>query len=210
MPSTKTYAISAALLVAAGLGTGAWLVTSNDDPFAECGAGITTGAAAIGGPFTLISETGAEVTSAEVIDGPTMVYFGYTFCPDVCPVDAAAMAQTATLLSDQGHKVKTVFITIDPARDTAKVLDDFTNNLSADMIGLTGSDEQIAAAAKAYKVYYAKPPSDDPDYYLMDHSAFTYLMTAKDRFLTIFRHGDTPDAMAKSAACYLDALEDGA
>lgn len=211
MPSTRTYAAGAALIAAAGLGATAWLALApGGDAFAECGGGVQTGGATIGGPFTLISETGAPVTSAELIDRPTLVYFGYTFCPDVCPVDAANMAAASSILSEEGHEIRTAFITVDPARDTPEVMDDFTNNLSPDMIGLTGSDEQIAEAAKAYRVYYAKPEGGDPDYYTMDHSAFIYLMAPGDKFLTIFRHGDQPPAIAKTTKCYLEALENGA
>lgn len=206
MPSTKVYAIAASFLVAAGLGGTALYVTGGDDPFADCGGGVATGASAIGGPFTLVSETGERVTSADVIDGPTMVYFGYTFCPDVCPMDSAAMARASELLAERGYKVKTAFISIDPARDTPQILTDFTDNLSPGMIGLTGSDENVAAAASAYKVYYKKGESGDPEFYTMDHSAFIYLMTKGDRFLTIFRHGESGDAIAEGAACYLDAL----
>lgn len=210
MANIKIYAISAAIAAVAGLGAGAWYLMNPTGSFSECGAGVATGTAAIGGPFELISESGETVTSEMVIDGPTLVYFGYTFCPDVCPVDAAAMGQAADILAESGRSVKTVFITIDPERDTPEALADFTANIHPDMIGLTGAPEAIAAAAKAYKAYYAKPESDDPDYYLMDHSAFVYLMTEGDRFLTIFRHGDSPEKIADGAACYIDALAAGA
>ncbi|MEX2517816.1 MAG: SCO family protein [Paracoccaceae bacterium] len=210
MPSKKTYAISAILLAAAGFGAGGLYTALKDDTFADCGGGVATGAASIGGPFTLVSETGATVTAAEVIDGPALIYFGYTFCPDVCPVDAAMMAETADMLAARGTPVKTVFISIDPERDTPEVLADFTDNLHPDMIGLTGPVEAVEAAKSAYKVYGAKAAGDDPEFYLMDHSAFIYLMAAPDRFLTIFRHGAAPQDMAETASCYLDALAAGA
>lgn len=209
MPSTGTYAIAAAAVVAGGLGVGVWVAMSRSGDFTECGGGVATGAASIGGPFTLADEAGETVTSAEVIDGPTLIYFGYTFCPDVCPVDAAVMAQASDILAEQGDPVNTVFISIDPARDTPEVMDDYTANLHPDMLGLTGSAEQIAEAAKAYKVYYKKA-DDDPEFYLMDHSAFIYLATAGDRFLDVFRHGTSPQDVADGAACYIDALEGGA
>lgn len=210
MPSTKTYAISAALLVAVGLGAGAWYLTTAGGDFADCGGGISTGGATIGGPFTLVSETGETMTSDQVIDGPTLVYFGYTFCPDVCPVDAAVMGQATDLLAERGYEVKPVFVTIDPERDTPEVLADFTANVHPKMLGLTGSPEAVAKAADAYKVYHAKQDSEDPDYYLMDHSAFTYLMTKGDRYLAIFRHGEAAEAIAERASCYLDAVASGA
>lgn len=207
MPSTRFYAIAASALVVAGLGAGAWYALGGGGGD-NCGGGIATGGATVGGPFELVSETGETVTDKDVIDRPALVYFGYTFCPDVCPVDAAVMSQVADALGEAGHDVKTVFVTVDPERDTAEVLADFTDNLDPGMLGLTGSAEQIAAAAKAYRVYYAKAEGDDPDYYLMDHSAFTYLM-APEGFLAVFRHGDPADAMIERAACHLDA-RDGA
>ena len=202
MPSTKTYATAASALVAAGLGVGAWL-TLGAGSGVDCGGGVATGGATIGGPFELVSETGETVTEADVIDRPALIYFGYTFCPDVCPVDAAIMAQVGDALAEKGHDVKTVFITVDPERDTPEVLADFTDNLDEDMVGLSGSPEQIAAAAKVYRVFYQKADGDDPDYYLMDHSAFTYLM-APEGFLAVFRHGDPADAIIEQAACHLD------
>ena len=206
MKTSRIYG-AAALLLAAGLGGGAAWFAMNDNPFAECGGGMATGAASIGGPFTLVSGAGARVTSAEVIDRPALLYFGYTFCPDVCPVDAAAMAQTADLLAERGLAVKTAFITVDPARDTQEVVRDFAANLHPEMIGLTGSEAEIEAAKSAYRVYAQKAPgqaADDP-YYLVDHSAFIYLMAAEDRLLTVFRHGVPPAEMAETAACYLRA-----
>ncbi|MFV0475984.1 MAG: SCO family protein [Pikeienuella sp.] len=208
MPTTRTYAIAAAVLVAAGLGVGAFYAATRQDDAADCGGGLA--GASIGGPFTLVSETGETVDQAAVIDGPTLVYFGYTFCPDVCPVDAANMAQAVDLLAAQGLVVKPVFISIDPARDTPPVMADYTEILHPTMLGLTGSAEQVAAAAAAYKVYYARAASDDPEYYLMNHSAYIYLMTAGERFLTFFRRGDTPQTIAETTACHLRAVEGGA
>ncbi|MFN3262931.1 MAG: SCO family protein [Pikeienuella sp.] len=206
MKSSRIYG-AAALLLAAGLGGGAAFFAMNDNPFAECGGGMATGAAAIGGPFTLVSGAGERVTSAEVIDRPALLYFGYTFCPDVCPVDAAAMAQTADLLKERGLDVKTAFITVDPARDNEAVVRDFAANLHPEMIGLTGSEAEIDAAKSAYRVYAQKAPgqAEDDPYYLVDHSAFIYLMAAEDRLLTVFRHGVPPEDMAETAACYLRA-----
>ncbi len=200
------------LTVAAGLGAVAVIAYGpwRDDPFSECSGGVATGAAEIGGPFTLVSETGAEVTSAEAIAGPTLVYFGYTFCPDVCPTDAAAMARAADLLAEKGVKVGQVFISVDPERDTPDVVAAFTDALHPDMLGLTGTPEAIDRVKKAYKVFAQKAPNSDPEYYLVDHSAFTYLMTAPDRFLTVFRSGAAPEDVAETTACYVSKLKGGA
>ena len=206
MPSTATYAIAAAAVAAVGLSAGAFYVMNQSGDFSECGGGITSGVASIGGPFTLVSETGETVTEAEVIDKPTLLYFGYTFCPDVCPIDAAVMAQTGSLLEEKGHDVNRVFVSFDPKRDTPEVLADFTDNLDEKMLGLTGSREQVDEAVKAYRAYYNIVEGDDPDFYLIDHTSFTYFMDPVQGLLTVFRSGDAPDAMAEAAACYLDNM----
>ena len=206
MLSTETFAIAASGLVAVGLAAGAYIAFSDSDALAECGGGIATGAASIGGPFTLVDETGATVTDADIITRPTLVYFGYTFCPDVCPMDVAVMGQAASILDEGGRKINTAFVTIDPARDNVETVAEFTDAMHPEMVGLTGTDEQIAAAAKAYKVYYQKAESDDPEYYLMDHSAFIYLMAPEQGFLQVYRHGEAPEAVAESVGCFVDAL----
>jgi protein SCO1/2 len=127
------------LAAAAALGFYTWQ-TSNSGAH-PCGDTAVAGSA-IGGPFELISETGEIVTDADVITKPTLVYFGYTFCPDVCPLDSARNAQVAYMLEDQGLDLGTVFISVDPQRDTVEVVRDFTDNFHEDMIGLTGTPEQ--------------------------------------------------------------------
>ena len=115
---TRLSAILAALAVVAGLAVGGWfaLRPSSADPFAPCRtAAVAGGAATIGGPFTLVDGDGRRVTDAEAITGPTLVYFGYTFCPDVCPTDVSRNALAAAELAERGTEVGQVFITIDPA-----------------------------------------------------------------------------------------------
>ncbi len=206
MPSIQTFAIAASALVAAGLGAGAYVAFSGGNSFAECGGGMATGAATIGGPFTLVNQNGETVTDADVITRPTLMYFGYTYCPDVCPVDVAVMAQAASILEENGAAVNTAFVSIDPARDTPEVVGDFTELMHPEMVGLTGSEAQVAAAAKAYKVYYQRAEGDDPEYYLMDHSAFIYLMAPKEGFLQVYRRGEAPEAIAENVGCFVNAL----
>lgn len=172
--------------------------------FEECRTGQVAGGT-IGGPFTLVDHTGKTVTEAEVLRGPALVYFGYTFCPDVCPLDAARNADAVDILAKMGHKVTPVFITVDPERDTPEILADFSANLHADMIGLTGSPEQTKAAANAYKAYYAKHDDEDPEFYLVDHTSFTYLMLPEEGFTDFFRRETTAEQMAARTACFLDA-----
>ncbi len=187
------------LAAAAGLGLYVWQ-TSFATP-QPCGDTAVAGSA-IGGPFELVSETGETVTDRDVITKPTLVYFGYTFCPDVCPLDSARNAQAAYMLADQGIDLGTVFISVDPARDTVEVVRDFTDNFHEDMIGLTGTPEQIKTASQAYKTYYRADDSD-PEYYLVDHSTQTYLMFPDTGFATFFRRDSTAEDIAAVAACFI-------
>lgn len=171
------------------------------DQFADCRAGAVGGA--IGGPFSLVDETGAAVTEKDVITKPSLVYFGYTFCPDVCPFDMARTAEAVDILDEQGLDVTPVFISIDPDRDTPDVLADFTDNLHPKMIGLTGSPEQVKAASQAYKTYYRRQASEDPEFYLMDHSTFTYLVLPGTGFVDFFKRDETAEQMAQRTACFL-------
>jgi protein SCO1/2 len=199
----KIYAALAAAAVAGLLGGTAWSVWSSRaaDPFAECRGGAV-GGGEIGGPFTLMDKTGATVTDKDVITKPTLVYFGYTFCPDVCPLDNARNAEAVDLLEQQGLDVTPLFISIDPARDTPQVVGEFATNLHPRMIGLTGTQEQIKAASQAYKTYYKKQDSGD-EFYLMDHSTFTYLVLPDKGFVEFFKRDDSAESMATTVACYI-------
>lgn len=189
------------LAAAAGLGLYTWQATSATDP---CGD-TTVAGGAIGGPFELMSETGDTVTDADVITGPTLVYFGYTFCPDFCPMDSMRNAQAAYILEEQGIDLGTAFVSVDPERDTVEIVRDFTDNFHEDMIGLTGTPEQVRAAANAYRVYY-RAQDDDPEFYLVDHTTQTYLMFPETGFATFFRNDTPPERVAEVSACYIDQL----
>lgn len=201
---TKLLAGVATLAVFALLG-GTWIAiqsAQSDDPFAECRAGAI-GGGAIGGPLTLVNGDGKTVTDAEIFTKPTLLYFGYTFCPDVCPMDNARNAEAVDILEERGFDVQPAFISIDPARDTPEVVRDFAANLHPKMIGLTGSAEQVKAASLAYKTYYKKQDSQD-EFYLMDHSTFSYLILPKIGFVDFFKRDETADSMAERTACFLE------
>ncbi len=180
-----------------------WVVTMGRTGDTQC-FGTAVAGGAIGGPFTLLNADAQTVTDADVITEPTLIYFGYTFCPDVCPLDNARNAAAVEILDDAGYSAKPVFITIDPARDTPDVVGDYAYNFSDDMIGLTGSEDQIRQAAAAYRVVYSRG-DDDPDYYLMNHSVFTYLVMPETGFATFFRREDSPQMIADQVACAIDA-----
>ena len=207
---TRVFAIVATVLVLVGLAVGGFVVMRNpgDDPFADCRrASVAGGTATIGGPFALTDGSGRRVTDAEAITKPTLVYFGYSFCPDVCPTDLARNAVAADELAERGIDVGQVFITVDPERDTPEAIGDFSAAVHPELIGLTGTEEEVAAAAKAYRVYYRKA-GDDPEFYLMDHSSFTYLMAPVVGFLEFYGSDVTPGALADSVACFVAALPD--
>ena len=172
--------------------------------FEDCIEGSIAGGN-IGGSFELMDHRGQMVTDAQVLDQPALVYFGYTFCPDVCPMDVARNVVAVEILADAGLTVKPAFITIDPARDTVDYLADFVANNHPEMVGLTGTAEQIAKAARAYKVYYRKQPSEDEDYYLMDHSSFSYFMVPDVGFVDFLRSDLLPEVVADRLACVLRA-----
>lgn len=201
---TRLYAGLAAAAVAGLLGGTAGYVffAKADDPYADCRAGAV-GGGDIGGPFTLIDKTGKTVTDKDILTKPALVYFGYTFCPDVCPMDMARNAEAVDLLHAKGLEVTPVFITIDPERDTPKVVGEFAANIHPKAVGLTGSADQIKAASQAYKTYYRKQDGDDPEFYLMDHSTFTYLMLPGGTFGDFFRRDDTAQGMADRVGCFL-------
>lgn len=204
---SRIYALSAGASVFALIAGSVLyvLMAGADDPYQECRLSkVAGGAAAIGGSFTLVDETGKTVTDKDVITKPSLVYFGYTFCPDVCPLDNARNAEAIDILEEQGYDVTPVFISIDPARDTPEMLTEFTENLHPKMIGLTGTPEQVKAASQAYKTYY-KIQDPAEEFYLIDHSTFTYLMDPKKGFLEFFQRDMTPDQMADTVACFIDA-----
>lgn len=207
--STRSYAIAATVAVVAGLGImwGAPVLfptQDSDDIFAQCRRGVVGGTGALGGAFTLVSETGETVTDKDVITKPSLVYFGYTFCPDVCPLDSTRNAEAVFLLDERGYDVTPVFVSVDAARDTPEMLAEFTDIMHPRMIGLSGSEEQIQAASKAYRTYYKVQDPSDP-YTLIDHSTQTYLMFPDIGFAEFFNRDVSPESMADQVACFVDA-----
>lgn len=145
--------------------------------------------AAIGGPFTLIDASGRTVRWSDFDGRYRIVYFGYTYCPDACPLDVQRMSQGFAAFKqahpDLARQVQPMFVSIDPARDSPAKVGEFTRAFSPDLIGLTGTPAQVDAAARAFKVYYRKVPGATPDQYLMDHSRTAYLMGRKGEPLAL-------------------------
>lgn len=150
----------------------------------------------IGGAFTLTDHHGKTVSDADYRGRYLLIFFGYTFCPDVCPTELQTVAVALDSLGEAARQVQPLFISVDPQRDTPSHLATFVSQFHPQIVGLTGTPEQIAAVARAYRAYYAKAPGSDPEHYLMDHSAFLYLMAPDGRFLTVFRNGTPPETLA--------------
>ncbi len=160
-------------------------------------AGVAVpGGVSVGGPFTLTDTEGRTVTEKSYPGRYLLVYFGYTFCPDVCPTELQAIAGALDLLGPAADRIAPLFVTIDPERDTVQTLSEYVKLFHPRLVGLTGTDAQIAAAARAYRVYYAKSNPKDRSSYLMDHSSFIYLMGPDGILRALFRQGTSPKELA--------------
>ena len=157
-----------------------------------------TGTALVGGPFALTDQNGRKVTEKDFRGRYMLVFFGYTYCPDLCPTELQVMSAALDSLGAKADAIQPVFISFDPERDTPEVLKQYVSNFHPRLVGLTGTAEEIAAAAKAYRVYYSKVAGSSPDTYLMDHSTITYLMDPQGRFLKHFSYTTDAAAMAKA------------
>ena len=194
---TRRIAIAAVcLLLAAALATYALMQRGN--PLGGSGEAL------VGGPFTLVNQEGATVTEKTYLGRPMLLFFGFTYCPDVCPTELQVMSAALQELGDKGKDIQPVFVSIDPARDTPQVMAAYVANFGEKWIGLTGSDAQIAAMARAYKVFYAKVENKDaPDGYTMDHSSIIYLMGPDGKFVKHFTYSTDAKALAEGIASAL-------
>lgn len=157
-----------------------------------------------GGPFMLIAHDGKRVTDADFRGRFMLVYFGFTHCPDVCPVDLLVMGQALKQLGKDAARIQPLFITVDPARDTITLLADYVASFDPRILGLTGSEAEIAAAVRAYKVHRVKyTPANDPDGYSVDHSSLTYLMGPDGKFRTLIPHNTSAERMVEIIRPYL-------
>jgi len=193
-----------AVLAGAAVGLAVYLILGLDKgPGGPGGPSRVTGKALIGGPFELVDHNDKPRKDADFRGKYMLVFFGYTHCPDFCPTGLQAMTEALDALGKDAEKIQPIFITIDPTRDTAAVLKDYVPNFHKRLIGLTGTEQQIAKAAKAYRVYYARAGKDRGEDYLMDHSTFTYFMGPDGRYLTHFSHGTDPKKVAERIRKYL-------
>jgi protein SCO1/2 len=164
----------------------------------------TSGKALIGGPFTLVGRDGKPVTDQAFRGKYMLVFFGFTHCPDICPAELQLMAAALDELGPKANDIIPIFITLDPERDTPMVVSDYVANFSPRFVGLTGTPEQIAAAAKAYRVAYSKFQEDKASSdYSIDHSALVYLMGKDGEYITHFAYGTPASQMTETLRRYL-------
>ena len=160
--------------------------------------GNGSGEALVGGPFSLIDQTGKRVSEKDFLGRYMLVFFGYTYCPDICPTELQVMTAALESMGTEADRIQPIFITIDPERDTPQVLAGYVENFGPRLVGLTGSPGEIATVAKAYRAYYAKAGASGTEDYLMDHSSTIILMGPDGRFVKYFTY--TTNAAALSAA----------
>ena len=157
----------------------------------------------IGGSFALTDQNGVHRTDADFRGKLMLVYFGFTYCPDICPTDLQQMALAVDQLGPAGGTVQPVFITVDPARDTVEHLKDYMALFHPRFVGLTGDAAAIRQAARAYRVYYEKVEREDKSDYTLDHSAFIYLIDRDGRYLGFFPPGTSAERLAETMRSHL-------
>jgi cytochrome oxidase Cu insertion factor (SCO1/SenC/PrrC family) len=189
LPWNRIVVVLAIALVMLLALLGGWWISQSG------GNSAITGKALIGGPFTLVDQDGKTRTEKDFAGQNLLVYFGYAFCPDVCPTELAKMSAAIDLLPKDAN-ITPVFITIDPERDGVPEMKAYASAFHPRQVALTGTVEQIRAAAKAYRVYFAKNNSSGSTEYLMDHSSIIYLMNTKGDYIAHFTVDSTPEQIA--------------
>ena len=195
--TTRVLLVSAAFLAGLVFCLGAILVVTG-----RLAAPVAQQVAAVGGPFKLINQNGAVVTDQELKGHPFLVFFGFTHCPDVCPTALFEISEIFRALGPDAERMRALFITVDPERDTPAVIKDYLSSFDPHLSGLTGDPADIAAVAKSYRVYYKKVPLEQGGY-TMDHTAIVYLMDKEGRFVSPFSLKRSAEAAAADLRRYL-------
>jgi len=204
LPPTGLLVAVLAVMVAV-IATTALIILPGHDPFGLV-SNPPEGAKppGIGGPFTLIAADGRKVTEKDLVGEPTLLFFGYTHCPDFCPTTLADMTAAFKAMGEEA-KIRGIFVTLDPARDTPEVLRDYMMNFDPRILGLTGTKEEVGAMAKAYRVYSRQVPGAKDDYTL-DHTAIVYLLDRSGRFVNAFNLQREPEAAARELEAYTESF----
>ncbi|HZF26414.1 MAG TPA: SCO family protein [Steroidobacteraceae bacterium] len=204
VPAALSSWRSLALLTAVLIGGGAAFIHPDDKPAEDARRAdaarlmndLMSGKALVGGPFTLEDQYGKRRSLADFRGKPVLLYFGYTFCPDVCPTDLAAMAQAIRTLDAAGKVLQPIFVTLDPERDTREILRNYAAAFHPRFVALRGSEEEVRRVATAYKIYFEKVRPPGSSVYLIDHMAFVFLLDRDGRYVAFFPPGTTAERMA--------------
>lgn len=182
---TSRFILAILGILAGAALSAAWLSGASN----TTGGAVQTGKALVGGPFSLVDHTGKRVTEKDFLGRPMLVFFGFTNCPDICPSGLQVISAALDKLGDKGAKVTPVFITLDAERDTPEKLAEYVRSFHPRLVGLSGTQEELAAVAKVYRVYAQKVTDESaPGRYTYDHAAIYYLMDAKGEFATHIPH----------------------
>jgi protein SCO1 len=191
------------LAVVLAAAAGAWLYLREDLPAAGSREGaarlmseLMSGKGPVGAPFTLTDQAGARRSLADFRGKLVVLYFGFTYCPDVCPTDLMAVGNLVRSLGPAGDQVQPVFVTLDPARDTPEVLRAYVGSFHPRFVALTGTEGEIRIVATSYKVYFEKVKPPGVNTYLIDHTAYVFLLDREGKFITLFPPGTPQDRMA--------------
>ena len=159
-----------------------------------------------GGPFTLVDHRGRERSDKDFQGRYLLVYFGYTFCPNICPTGLQTLSSALDLLGEEAAKVQPLFISVDPERDRPEILKPFVAQFHPRLIGLTGSEKQVRDVARTYRIFRGKViiPDEPKDEYLVTHTPTTFLMGPDGKFVTLFPHDTDAEVMAKALKRYLN------
>lgn len=193
-------AIAAGVAAVLLVGGAVLALASREASGPQMGVVRSSGVASIGGPFTLVDQNGEDFTQADLTGEPSLIYFGYTYCPDVCPLSLQVMkAAIERLPAREQENVRPVFVTVDPERDTVAHMKEYaaTPGFPNGLVALTGSQQQVEQAKEAYRVYSAKGEGAG-DFYLVDHTSLIYLMDSDGQFVAAFSHTESPQTIAQS------------
>jgi len=191
------FNLASAVLIALGAVCPTLAQEPDPDRAARLMDDLMWGRGHVGGPFTLIDQTGKTRTDADFRGKLLIIFFGYTTCPDICPTELMQIGLAIDKLGAAGDEVQPLFISVDPERDTPSVLAKYVTNFHPRLIGLTGTPEQIRTVADSYKAYYARYSPPDGAVYLIDHTGFVYLMGRSGEYLGFFPPGTSADRMVE-------------
>lgn len=209
MPMKRVYFYLAVSIFVMGIGIGIGMFVHQPQGVQVQFKGPTKigsiGTPAIGGAFSLTNHKGQTVSDRDFRGRHLLVFFGYTYCPDICPTNLTNISDALDLLGDKAKNVQPIFVTVDPQRDTPEQLNMYVEHFHSSLVGLTGTAAQIKSISRAYKIYSAKAAQnlEDPELYLMDHTSLTYLMGPDGTYRTFIRHGATPEAIATKIKGYI-------